>query len=216
MAYLEINDAGCNPSTTVPWVTTLSDTSDPSAVCPAQLTRVLEARQAEHACDICRQEQVLVEATAWCRTCLEAMCTDCHRVHTRSRASRDHALISMDSLVNEPLEKLVGPGSAGRSGVQCGEHRGKTATLLCVDCKRLACETCIALNHPACRRIEQADKVGADCRVMVIIVVVVHLLLVLLLVVVVVVVVVVEQVMVTLAKSGAMTVVVVFERKGRG
>nr|KAG5695191.1 hypothetical protein BaRGS_018313 [Batillaria attramentaria] len=74
-----------------------------------QLTRVTEARQAERACDICRQEQVLVEAAAWCRSCMEALCSDCHRVHTRSRASRDHVLISMDSLMNDPLDKLVTP-----------------------------------------------------------------------------------------------------------
>ncbi|KAK7104884.1 E3 ubiquitin-protein ligase TRIM56-like [Littorina saxatilis] len=122
-----------------------------------QLTRVLEVRQAEQACDICRQEQVLVEAAVWCRTCMEALCTDCHRVHTRSRASRDHPLVSMDTLVNDPLERLV--GSAGKA-VNCADHKGKTTTLVCVDCKKLACETCVALSHPACRRIEQADKVA--------------------------------------------------------
>ncbi|KAK7481143.1 hypothetical protein BaRGS_00027576 [Batillaria attramentaria] len=125
-----------------------------------QLTRVTEARQAERACDICRQEQVLVEAAAWCRSCMEALCSDCHRVHTRSRASRDHVLISMDSLMNDPLDKLVGMGArGGGAGAQCADHRGKTTTLVCVDCKKLACETCIALTHTACRRIEQASKV---------------------------------------------------------
>jgi hypothetical protein len=88
-----------------------------------QLTRVLEARQAERACDICRQEQVLVEATAWCRSCMEALCHDCQRVHSRSRASRDHALISMDTLLNDPLEKLVGQGSVKGGAPQCLEHK---------------------------------------------------------------------------------------------
>ncbi|KAL8559592.1 hypothetical protein ACOMHN_008303 [Nucella lapillus] len=131
----------------------------PSSNFLQQLTRILEARQSEQACDICRQEQMLVEASAWCRACMEALCSDCSRVHTRSKASRDHALISMDTLLNEPLEKLVGPTVGARGGLQCSDHKGKTATLLCKDCKKLACETCVALTHTHCRRIEQADKV---------------------------------------------------------
>ena len=52
--------------------------------------------------------------------------------------------------MNDPLERLVGVGArggGGGGGVACPDRRGTTMTLVCVDCKKLACETCIALTH---------------------------------------------------------------------
>ncbi|KAK3787465.1 hypothetical protein RRG08_025731 [Elysia crispata] len=91
----------------------------------ATVSKIKTARAAEKACDICRQERVLVEASAWCMECLEMLCEDCHRVHARSRASRDHKIISINDLQNENTEKLMRPLARP---LTCSVHRGKPVT----------------------------------------------------------------------------------------
>ncbi|RUS78440.1 hypothetical protein EGW08_013814, partial [Elysia chlorotica] len=127
----------------------------------ATVSKIKSARAAEKACDICRQERVLVEASAWCMECLEMLCEDCHRVHARSRASRDHKLISIDDLQNESTEKLMRPLARP---LTCPTHRGKAVTRVCVDCKMAACETCSLVSHGKCRRLEELDKVSPTLR----------------------------------------------------
>ncbi|GFO16909.1 tripartite motif-containing protein 2-like [Plakobranchus ocellatus] len=127
----------------------------------ATVSKIKAARAAEKACDICRQERVLVEASAWCMECLEMLCEDCHRVHGRSRASRDHKIISIDDLQNESTEKLLRPLARP---LTCLTHRGKTVTRVCVDCKMAACETCTLVAHAKCRRLEELDKVSPTLR----------------------------------------------------
>ncbi|XP_035824388.1 E3 ubiquitin-protein ligase TRIM56-like [Aplysia californica] len=125
------------------------------------ISKVRSARAAEKACDICRQERVLVEATSWCMNCLELLCPDCRRVHTRSKASRDHCLISVDELQNENTEKLMKRTS---ERALCPTHSDKTVTTVCVDCKMAACDVCVVQSHSKCRRLEQMEKVSPNLR----------------------------------------------------
>ena len=126
-----------------------------------RLQKVSEMRQSVKACEVCRQEQMLVQAVYWCKECLEGLCQECERVHGRIRLSRDHHVVGMESLENEALEKLLSP----RRGLDpCPEHRGKTLTLVCLDCKTVACDTCIAVFHGGCKKIESSTKIVTDFR----------------------------------------------------
>ncbi|XP_041369611.1 E3 ubiquitin-protein ligase TRIM56-like [Gigantopelta aegis] len=126
-----------------------------------RLQKVSEMRQSVKACDVCRQEQVLVQAVHWCKECLEGLCEECERVHGRIRASREHHVVGMESLENEALVKLLRPR---RGPDLCQEHRGKTLTHVCLNCKTVACDTCIAVFHQGCRKVEPSVKIVTDFR----------------------------------------------------
>ncbi|XP_041369609.1 E3 ubiquitin-protein ligase TRIM33-like [Gigantopelta aegis] len=126
-----------------------------------RLQKVSEMRQSVKACDVCRQEQVLVQAVHWCKECLEGLCEECERVHGRIRASREHHVVGMESLENEALVKLLRPR---RGPDLCQEHRGKTLTHVCLNCKTVACDTCIAVFHQCCRKVEPSVKIVTDFR----------------------------------------------------
>ena len=101
-----------------------------------------------------------MEASWWCMTCLELLCTDCHRVHVRSKASRGHVIVTVDELQNESTESLM---SRSGSPPLCVPH-GKPVTHVCVDCRQAACQTCLHVSHAKCKRIEQMDKVSPNLR----------------------------------------------------
>ncbi|XP_067660358.1 E3 ubiquitin-protein ligase TRIM56-like [Haliotis asinina] len=125
------------------------------------LLRISETRQSEKACDICKQEHVLVEAVSWCKECLEALCEECERVHGRSKASRDHHTVSIEYLENEGLDKLLRPK---RGPLDCGDHKGKPLSMVCLKCKKFVCETCTAVKHAGCKQIQKADKIFTDLK----------------------------------------------------
>ena len=54
----------------------------------------------EHTCDICREDQISVEAKAFCKVCRQYLCNACHRSHSRIQATRDHGILTGSDLPN--------------------------------------------------------------------------------------------------------------------
>ena len=87
-----------------------------------------EAVECLYTCESCDVEH---PATSFCLNCQEDMCKVAAGIHTRSKASRDHKVVSLES-------SLV--------TVFCQEHKERFH-LFDEDCHHLACRECIKLDH---------------------------------------------------------------------
>lgn len=114
-------------------------------------------------CDLCDGQN---EINRKCLTCDEFMCESCSRIHSKSRQSRDHDIITIAD--SEKLTALV-PYQPREDDDQaddiddiddfCEEHEGERCILFCVTrgCNCLVCRVCILDYHQGHRFVEIDD-----------------------------------------------------------
>ena len=89
-----------------------------------------------HYCEACDGEQH--PATLCCLDCKEDMCNTAAGFHTRSKASRDHRVVSLEELKANPKLAAV--------TVFCPEHNDQYR-YLDEDCGHVVCRDCVTLEH---------------------------------------------------------------------
>ena len=95
-------------------------------------------------CEVCDDKH---PAIFWCFNCEEDMCKDAAHFHTRSKASRDHQLISLESVTATEL---------------CSKH-SEPIRLFDEACGHVVCSGCIKLDHQGHNCLSLAEA-ASKCR----------------------------------------------------
>ena len=95
-------------------------------------------------CEVCDDKH---PAIFWCFNCDEDMCKDAARFHTRSKASRDHQLISLESATATEL---------------CSKH-SEPFRLFDKTCGHVVCRGCIKLDHQG-HKCSSLAEAASKCR----------------------------------------------------
>jgi len=85
------------------------------------------------------------EATSYCLDCEEHFCEGCAKVHQKSKATKNHHLISIEEMKNQTQINVF---SKSNSQLYCQIHQQKEIELFCEDCKESICSLCID-KHPS-------------------------------------------------------------------
>ena len=84
------------------------------------------------------------KAVAFCRHCVEFLCSDCTRSHQKMKAFATHKVSTLEDLkrggAKDILVKEAPPP-------KCPEHDDQIMTLFCFDCNRLICRDCTVIDH---------------------------------------------------------------------
>ena len=95
-------------------------------------------------CEVCDDKH---PAIFWCFNCEEDMCNDAARFHSRSKASRDHQLISLESATATEL---------------CSKH-SEPFRLFDKTCGHVVCRGCIKLDHQG-HKCSSLAEAASKCR----------------------------------------------------
>ena len=103
-----------------------------------------EGGEALFICEVCDSKH---PATFWCFNCKEDMCKNAARFHTRSKASRDHQLISLQSA----------------AATECCPKHKEPFRLFDEACGHVVCRGCIQLDHKD-HNCSSLAKAASKCR----------------------------------------------------
>ena len=87
-------------------------------------------------CTNCEDEAA---ATSRCLECAEFLCSNCVLAHRRIRVTKDHRILSLDTLQADK-QTLHRPSF-------CEQHVDEMFMFYCVPCDRLICRECTILDH---------------------------------------------------------------------
>ena len=93
-------------------------------------------------CGICEAQHITKYADHWCPECDEGLCAACEYHHKISKATRHHAIISVEN-----YQKL--PSCISEIGHRCKDHDMKYK-LFCQVHDKPCCPDCISTNHKDC------------------------------------------------------------------
>jgi len=105
-----------------------------------------------HNCDLCAEGDENIPAETYCTVCNEFMCTPCATVHQRSRSSRNHKLVDIESMPRKRSEK-----SQENVSEYCKEHPRELVKYYCPTHGDLLCGDCIVKNNHTCKMEVIAD-----------------------------------------------------------
>lgn len=114
------------------------------------LRNYLEAkrlRNPEKSCDTCRRQKRDTVAIMWCRMCHDALCEKCVGFHNALKSTKQHNLVDLKTVRNEPIEKSI-------SSPFCKKHEGEVVTKYCENHKEVSCDKCVADDHKACKNVK--------------------------------------------------------------
>ena len=87
-------------------------------------------------CTNCEDES---SATARCLDCAEFLCSNCIHAHRRIRVTKDHRIVSLDTLQADK-QSLHRPSF-------CPQHEDEMFMFYCLPCDGLICRECTILDH---------------------------------------------------------------------
>ncbi|XP_063418501.1 E3 ubiquitin-protein ligase TRIM22-like [Mytilus trossulus] len=91
-------------------------------------------------CGPCMFVDVTKDAERWCTKCEEGLCDDCEKAHRKSKASRNHQLISIEDY--RKIEHVS-------ISLVC-EHHGENMEWFCKSHDEVLCVVCVPSKHKAC------------------------------------------------------------------
>lgn len=100
-------------------------------------------------CMFCKREESIVFARHWCKSCVEPLCEDCKRFHTRVPILQGHKIVEMSQ-----MEKWSEAVDIEDTFVI---HRGRTVDIFCKDHNDLCCGVCFANRHKRCANLDSID-----------------------------------------------------------
>ncbi|VDI82308.1 Hypothetical predicted protein [Mytilus galloprovincialis] len=102
-------------------------------------------------CGICEAQHVTKTADFWCPECDEGLCTECNSHHSFSKASRHHAIISIDDYkkLSTDISNIVH---------HCIEE--KKLQMYCPRHDQLCCLLCISTSHKDCTGMLPIDEIA--------------------------------------------------------
>ncbi|XP_045169258.2 tripartite motif-containing protein 2-like [Mercenaria mercenaria] len=121
------------------------------------LRSYLEARSLKNpdkSCDTCRRQNRVTGAIQWCRMCHDALCDNCVGFHNALKTTKQHNLIYLTKLRNEPIEGII-------SAPLCTTHEGENVTKYCDNHKEVLCEKCVAGSHKGCKGVMTLKEAAA-------------------------------------------------------
>ncbi|KAK3577171.1 hypothetical protein CHS0354_037509 [Potamilus streckersoni] len=104
-------------------------------------------------CDCCLSDGVSVTANGFCIVCEEAMCTSCIKVHQKQKVSKDHSIVTIDELTNNPKNLI-----RFDKGFRCQEHEEEELKFYCKDHMITCCANCCIVHHRNCAQVLDLRK----------------------------------------------------------
>ncbi|VDH91968.1 Hypothetical predicted protein [Mytilus galloprovincialis] len=105
-------------------------------------------------CGPCNVDDVTKNAWRWCTSCEEGLCEDCEHVHRRSKASRNHQVISIEDY--SKIENI--------SISQVCEHHAENLEWFCKMHDEILCVACVPSKHKACSDVVPISEISAKSR----------------------------------------------------
>ncbi|KAK3093016.1 hypothetical protein FSP39_010071 [Pinctada imbricata] len=107
-------------------------------------------------CSLCDGKN---EISRKCLNCDEFMCTDCSKIHLKSKRSKDHNVITVEDTEKLTALVLYEPRDNKSHDEECTRHRGEKYMLFCVnrECDCLVCSSCITEYHQGHRFVRIDD-----------------------------------------------------------
>ncbi|KAK3591658.1 hypothetical protein CHS0354_040566 [Potamilus streckersoni] len=112
-----------------------------------------EKEEVDKHCDCCLSDGISVTANGFCVVCDEAMCENCLNVHKKQQATKDHSIVTIEELANNPTHSI-----RYHKGFRCQEHEEEDLKFYCRDHKIACCASCCVLNHRNCDQVLDLKK----------------------------------------------------------
>jgi hypothetical protein len=116
---------------------------------------VLEAivqKPEEKLCDPCLRDSENENATAYCFSCAEYLCTICTKHHRKHLPSKNHTVHEMNKMTPDNLFPAAG------TIPNCAEHKNKRIKFFCGDHQLPCCSLCIGTKHRKCETINTVEE----------------------------------------------------------
>ena len=107
-------------------------------------------------CNICNHENTSKLAATWCPECEDFLCTDCNRHHSRSSATKQHIVISIEN-----YQKL--PSSILSIKNRCTKHDNKNE-FYCSIHGDPCCVMCTRDDHRHCQELRPIFEVTENVK----------------------------------------------------
>ncbi|KAL3854828.1 hypothetical protein ACJMK2_014071 [Sinanodonta woodiana] len=104
-------------------------------------------------CDCCLTDGVSAISTGFCVVCEEAMCASCITFHHKQKVSKDHSIITIEELTNNPKNFV-----RFDKGFRCQEHEEEELKFYCNDHKITCCSSCCIVHHRNCAQVLDLRK----------------------------------------------------------
>ncbi|XP_062600801.1 E3 ubiquitin-protein ligase TRIM45-like [Saccostrea cucullata] len=104
----------------------------------------IQKKNADFNCDECGNSSNKERATMRCKECNEFLCTKCTDAHQRTKLTKRHQLISLETLKNSPLEEFHTKQTCSVEG-----HEGQPFSFFCTSktCTKPICSLCVVRDH---------------------------------------------------------------------
>lgn len=104
-------------------------------------------------CELCDEQHA---ATWHCFDCQQDLCSEASRSHLRSKATKDHRVVTLEQL------RSSGGAASRAPSIMCPEHPSQAYRYYDTVCKQLICLDCFALKHVghACQSLEEAGALA--------------------------------------------------------
>ncbi|XP_046569929.1 uncharacterized protein LOC124278256 [Haliotis rubra] len=116
-----------------------------------KLVEFLQIKQDKKAqCSECPERN---EAVSRCQECHSYLCKECDFVHRRHRLSRDHVIVSLGDLIDQPITSFA-------KGHFCPKHPKHNLEFYCATEEKLCCVSCTVLDHKG-HDLQQLEEASA-------------------------------------------------------
>lgn len=118
----------------------------------SSLMEKIDMQSTDKYCESCCRDGQRIGAKAenWCQTCKIVFCDSCIKAHNVIKACREHIVLSLKDMRNDPLESI----RSNKKEIPCFHHRDKVIEYYCVDCHVTICSSCVAVQHRRCEMVE--------------------------------------------------------------
>ncbi|XP_067671311.1 E3 ubiquitin-protein ligase TRIM56-like [Haliotis asinina] len=116
------------------------------------IQRLTDIHDAEHIstdrsdtqqCYVCWELGETTLAALWCPDCEVPLCDRCVRTHRASPASREHQLTELSRKLRRKRNR----------NLLCTDHTDEQVKFLCMDCRKLICQSCSVHHHRRCESV---------------------------------------------------------------
>ncbi|CAH1795370.1 unnamed protein product [Owenia fusiformis] len=96
-------------------------------------------------CDICFQDERTLKAEFKCLECTEKLCTNCFKVHSKLKSSKDHKIIKLTGDVAVDISNEM--KHLTERSIYCEKHPQQVLTCYCTEDACAICSTCYFTQH---------------------------------------------------------------------
>ena len=107
----------------------------------------------DRTCDLCIQDNQEKEANAFCTVCMEYLCKDCHKVHSRAKTFKTHKVLTGKDMPDFRRSKPI-------HAAKCDKHPDSDLNIFCHDHRTVCCAKCKVLEHRSCGKTEKISELS--------------------------------------------------------